>query len=54
MTMLDSEPLDENLLKLAPMDSDRVLAGTFNIAKLVATILRGRGAGRSERGADGR
>ena len=41
MTMLDSTPLDDDLLKLAPMDSDHMMAGTFNIAKLIATIHTG-------------
>ena len=41
LTILDSAPLEDDLLKLAPMDSDRMLAGTFNIAKFVATIRSG-------------
>jgi hypothetical protein len=38
VTMLDSTPLDDDLLKLAPENSDEVVAGTFNIAKLISTI----------------
>jgi hypothetical protein len=39
--MLDATPIGDDLLKLAPMDCDRVCAGTFNIGKLVAVIRAG-------------
>jgi type II secretion system protein G len=36
--MLDAQPLSDDLLKLAPADSANVMAGTFDLAKFVATI----------------
>ncbi len=41
MTLMDSEPLPEDLLKVAPADSDMLAAGNLNLAKLLMTIRTG-------------
>lgn len=38
LTMLDNQALPDEFMKLAPADSDRVMAGSFDIARLVGII----------------